>query len=83
MQVTTDHAFTGTYVQRFHKNDPPENISCPCGNPLQDVDHIIRRCPCYLQARISTGILSTALTPINTLHPFHELLSTRVGVESY
>ncbi|KAH9059490.1 hypothetical protein EDB87DRAFT_1684569 [Lactarius vividus] len=26
MQVATDHAVTGTYVQRFRKNDPREHV---------------------------------------------------------
>ncbi|KAH8977668.1 hypothetical protein EDB92DRAFT_1808382 [Lactarius akahatsu] len=81
MQVATDHAFTGTYVQRFRKNDPPGNVSCPCGHALRDSDHIIRHCPRYTGDRISTAILSTAFAPVHPLYPFHDLLSTRVGAE--
>ncbi|KAH8994407.1 hypothetical protein EDB86DRAFT_3103002 [Lactarius hatsudake] len=81
MQVATDHAFTGTYVQRFRKNDPPENVSCPCGHALRDSDHIIRHCPRYTEDRISTAILSTAFASVHPLYPFPDLLSTRDGAE--
>ncbi|KAH9015664.1 hypothetical protein EDB85DRAFT_1875630 [Lactarius pseudohatsudake] len=80
MQVATDHAFTGTYVQRFRKNDPPENIACPCGHPIRDADHVIRHCPRFTQPRLSTAILSAALSPINPIYPFHLLLSEREGI---
>ncbi|KAH9169447.1 hypothetical protein EDB89DRAFT_1472225 [Lactarius sanguifluus] len=75
MQVATDHAFTGTYVQRFRTNDPPENISCPCGHPLRDSDHIIRHCPRFVQDRISTAIVSDVRSR-QPLHPTSFLLVT-------
>ncbi|KAH9054965.1 hypothetical protein EDB87DRAFT_1357122 [Lactarius vividus] len=81
MQVATDHAFTGTYVQRFRKNDPPENISCPCGHNLRSSRHIIHHCPRYFNACRNRAILSSAFTPVNPLYPFHKLFSTRDGAE--
>lgn len=41
LQIATDHAFTGTYVQHFRMNDPPEAIECPCGAHIRSAEHII------------------------------------------
>ncbi|KAH9025598.1 hypothetical protein EDB85DRAFT_2292172 [Lactarius pseudohatsudake] len=79
MQIATDHAFTGTYVQRFRPDDPPENISCPCGHPIRDSDHIIRHCPRFTRDRLNTTILSAAFAPVNPIYPFPDLLSTKDG----
>ncbi|KAH9053721.1 hypothetical protein EDB87DRAFT_1689969 [Lactarius vividus] len=81
MQVAMDHAFTGTYVQRLRKNDPPENQSCPCGHRLRSSRHTIHHCPSYLTPRRNTAILPSAFAPVNPLYPFHELLSTHEGAE--
>ncbi|KAH9008409.1 hypothetical protein EDB85DRAFT_1883488 [Lactarius pseudohatsudake] len=80
MQVATDHAFTGTYVQHFRKNYPPENVACPCGHPLRDADHVICHCPRFTQPRLSTAILSAAFAPTNPIYPFHLLLSEKEGI---
>ncbi|KAI9443597.1 hypothetical protein H4582DRAFT_1926001, partial [Lactarius indigo] len=79
MQVATDHAFTGTYVVRFRTNDPPENISCPCGAPLRSPEHLIHRCPRFLTSRISAGVLSAAYAPIHPVYPYTALFSTLEG----
>ncbi|KAH9162694.1 hypothetical protein EDB89DRAFT_2024606 [Lactarius sanguifluus] len=79
MQVATDHAFTGTYVQRFRTNDPPENISCPCGAEVRDSIHVVLECPRYVQARIDSGILPTR--PHHQPLPFSSLLGTRKGIK--
>ncbi|KAH9178325.1 hypothetical protein EDB89DRAFT_1843942, partial [Lactarius sanguifluus] len=80
MQVATDHAFTGTYVQRFRTNDPPENISCPCGAEVRDSIHVVLECPRYVQAWIDSGILSAR--PHHQPHPmFSSLLGTRKGIK--
>ncbi|KAI9433731.1 hypothetical protein H4582DRAFT_969430 [Lactarius indigo] len=80
MQFATDHAFTGTYVQRFRNNNPPENASYPCSAPLRTAEHIIHSCPRYLQNRINTGILRFAVLPTPPLYPFTLLLSEKRGV---
>ncbi|KAH9054001.1 hypothetical protein EDB83DRAFT_2521592 [Lactarius deliciosus] len=81
MQVVTDHAFTGTYVQRFRTNDPPENISCPCGAEVRDSNHITHECPRFVQARLDCGILSTRPFHPQPLIPFEELLGSRKGAK--
>ncbi|KAH8978763.1 hypothetical protein EDB92DRAFT_1778324, partial [Lactarius akahatsu] len=80
MQVATDHAFTGTYVQHFRTNDPPENISCPCGQAVRDAKHIIRECPRYNRARVDTGIyLARPGHPV-PLPSLQSLLGTHKGI---
>ncbi|KAH9036895.1 hypothetical protein EDB85DRAFT_2142927 [Lactarius pseudohatsudake] len=81
MQVATDHAFTGTYVQRFRKADPPENISCPCGAAVRDAYHITQECPRYRHARVDVGIYSTRPHHTQSLIPLQSLLGTRKGAE--
>ncbi|KAH8985306.1 hypothetical protein EDB92DRAFT_2028806 [Lactarius akahatsu] len=80
MQVATDHAFTGTYVQRFHTNDPSENISCPCGKAVRDAEHIIRECPHFIRAQVDSGIyLARPGHPVS-LPLLQSLLGTRKGI---
>jgi hypothetical protein len=55
---TFDHAFTGSYAQRFRPSDPPETLACPCGVSLRTPTHLIRECPRLLQPRINQGIHS-------------------------
>ncbi|KAH9020679.1 hypothetical protein EDB85DRAFT_514437 [Lactarius pseudohatsudake] len=81
LQIGTDHSFTGTYVQRFRVNDPPEHVSCPCGEPIRSAEHILLHCPRYVQPRISFAILSTAWNPIQPLLPYSRFFSTRGGAE--
>ena len=44
----TGHAFVGSYTARFRPDLP---TSCPCGAPLQTVEHVIFSCPLYADAR--------------------------------
>ncbi|KAH8990279.1 hypothetical protein EDB92DRAFT_1777091, partial [Lactarius akahatsu] len=80
MQVATDHTFTGTYVQHFHTNDPPENISCPCGKAVRDAEHIIRKCPHFIRAHMDSGIYSTRPGHIVSLPSLQSLLGTHKGI---
>ncbi|KAH9161663.1 hypothetical protein EDB89DRAFT_1913739 [Lactarius sanguifluus] len=79
MQVVTDHAFMGTYVKQFRTNNPPENISCPCGEEVWDSYHVVLECLHYVQVRINSGILSTH--PHHQPLPFSSLLGTRKGAK--
>ncbi|KAH8991201.1 hypothetical protein EDB92DRAFT_1798332 [Lactarius akahatsu] len=79
LQIAVDHAFTGTYVQRFRTNDPPENTSCPCGETVRSTEHILLHCPRFVRPQISHTILSTAFCPINPLYPNTDFFSTRTG----
>jgi hypothetical protein len=45
--LTTSHAFIGSFAARFHPGQP---VSCPCGTPLQTVDHVVSHCPLYSDA---------------------------------
>ncbi|KAH9023992.1 hypothetical protein EDB84DRAFT_1274045 [Lactarius hengduanensis] len=81
MQVATDHAFTGTYSQRFRPSDPPEHVACPCGHPLRSAEHILLHCPRFVQPRLSYALLSAAWNPITPLIPYAALFTTRKGAE--
>ncbi|KAH9952454.1 hypothetical protein BGW80DRAFT_1527032 [Lactifluus volemus] len=48
VRLITGHAFIGSYAARFLPGKP---ISCPCGEPLQTVDHVVSHCPLYTDAR--------------------------------
>ncbi|KAJ1300689.1 hypothetical protein OPQ81_002336 [Rhizoctonia solani] len=47
-QVILGHGFFGEYRERFRPDDDP---SCPCGQPRQTLDHVIRDCPLHSDAR--------------------------------
>jgi hypothetical protein len=47
----TGHAFVGEYTQRFYPPHTPSQIDCPCGEPLQTVEHVLLHCPLYTAAR--------------------------------
>ena len=49
--IITGHAFTGAYTQHFFPPHTPEQITCPCGEPIQTVEHILLHCPQYTTAR--------------------------------
>ena len=51
LRYATGHAFTGEYTQRFYPLHTQEQIACPCGNPLQTVEHVLTECPLYAAAR--------------------------------
>jgi hypothetical protein len=48
--VITGHAFTGEYTQCFYKQHTPEQVTCPCGEPVQMVEHILLNCPTHAAA---------------------------------
>jgi hypothetical protein len=50
-RLATGHAFTGEYTQRFYSHHTPEQIACPCGEPVQTVEHLLLVCPTYTAAR--------------------------------
>ncbi|KAI0255923.1 hypothetical protein BJV78DRAFT_1368967, partial [Lactifluus subvellereus] len=54
------HAFIGSYTARFWPDQP---VSCPCGAPLQTVEHGIASCPLHAAAR------REHLYPIDTITP--------------
>lgn len=56
LQLAVDHAFTGSYASRFRPADPPHTLTCKCGAPTRDSDHIIRRCPIFRQQRVDAAI---------------------------
>lgn len=50
-RLTTGHAFTGEYTQRFYPPHTPEQIACPCGEQVQTAEHVLTACPLYDDAR--------------------------------
>jgi hypothetical protein len=51
LRYITGHAFTGEYTQRFYPLHTQEQVACPCGNPLQTIEHVLTECPLYAAAR--------------------------------
>jgi hypothetical protein len=50
-RIITGHAFTGEYTQRFFPQHTPEQIACPCGEPLQTIEHVLFQCHHFTAAR--------------------------------
>ena len=50
-RFVTGHAFTGEYTQRFYPLHTQEQIACPCGEPVQFIEHVLLHCPRYTDAR--------------------------------
>jgi hypothetical protein len=50
-RLTTGHAFIGSYTQRFYSLHTPDQIACPCSEPVQTVEHLLLKCPTYTAAR--------------------------------
>jgi hypothetical protein len=50
-RVITGHAFVGSYTQRFFPQHTPEQVACPCGEPVQTVEHVLLDCPIHTAAR--------------------------------
>src|SRR6266702_7642648 len=73
IQVAVDHAFTGTYVTRFHPTDPPEACACPCGYYIRSSTHIIHACHRYATERCRAHVLFVLNNPTS----FHEVLKTK------
>jgi hypothetical protein len=51
-RLITGHAFIGEYTQRFFPQHTQEQVACPCGEPVQTVEHVLLRCPTYTAARL-------------------------------
>jgi hypothetical protein len=51
LRFITGHAFTGEHTQRFYPPHTQDDIACPCGEPLQTIEHILLQCPLYIAAR--------------------------------
>jgi hypothetical protein len=77
-QLAVDHAFMGSYAQRFRPADPPKSLTCPCGAPLRTPQHITRECPLFYQTRVNHAIHTHGHTisypALYNSHP-HKLLS--------
>ena len=50
-RFVTGHAFTGEYTQRFYPQHTQEQITCPCGAPIQTIEHVLLQCPLHAAAR--------------------------------
>jgi hypothetical protein len=50
-RLITGHAFIGSYTARF-RPDADEPVDCPCGTPLQTVQHVLTACPLFAAARL-------------------------------
>jgi hypothetical protein len=51
IRFITGHAFTGEYTKRFYPRRTQEHIACPCGEPLQTIEHVLIGCSLYTAAR--------------------------------
>ena len=47
----TGHAFIREYTQRFYSRHTPDQVACPCGSPIQTVEHVLMDCPLHTAAR--------------------------------
>jgi hypothetical protein len=50
-RIITGHAFIGSYTQGSYSQHTPEQIACPCGEPVQTVEHVLLDCPLHIAAR--------------------------------
>ena len=50
-RIITGHAFVGAYTQRFFPQHTEEQVACPCGEPVQTIEHILLDCNIYTAAR--------------------------------
>ena len=50
-RFVTGHAFTGEYTQRFYPLHTQEQLACPCGEPVQTIEHVLLHCPRYTEER--------------------------------
>ena len=49
--IITGHAFIGAYTERFHPQHTPDQVACPCGEPVETVEHVLLHCPLHADAR--------------------------------
>ncbi|KAI0262661.1 hypothetical protein BGY98DRAFT_1086401 [Russula aff. rugulosa BPL654] len=61
----TGHAFTGEYTQRFYPQHTPDQVACPCGSPIQTVEHVLMLCP-STPSRAADISLSMAAPDLST-----------------
>ena len=52
-RTITGHAFTGAYTARFFPLHTQDQAACPCGEPTQTVEHVLRHCPLFAASRRS------------------------------
>ena len=71
-QCRTGHIYTGEFYRRFV---PDESSDCPCGEPLQTREHIIRDCTRYEAHHDVLRKVSATLS-------LPEILGTRKGLEA-
>jgi hypothetical protein len=50
-RIITGHAFIGAYTERFYPLHTPEQVACPCGEPVQTVEHVLLHCPLHASPR--------------------------------
>ena len=50
-RFVTGHAFTREYTQRFYPLHTQDQIACPCGEPVQTIEHVLLHCPRYTEPR--------------------------------
>lgn len=72
VQARTGHGYTGEYYKQFV---PDEKTDCPCGEPLQTREHLLRDCPRYEDQRY---ILREASDDI----ALADILGTKAGIEA-
>jgi hypothetical protein len=46
----TGHTFTSEYTQWFFSKHTAEQITCPCGYPIQTIEHVLLECTLYTDA---------------------------------
>ena len=51
-RFVTGHAFTGEYTQRFYPLHTQDQLACPCGEPVQTIEHVLLHCPRHSDARL-------------------------------
>jgi hypothetical protein len=69
-RLITGHAFIGSYTARFRPDEP---VDCPCGAPLQTVQHVITTCPLFAAASLEI------LAPIDRDYSLPILLGSARG----
>jgi hypothetical protein len=50
-RIITGHAFIGAYTEQFNPQHTPEQVACPCGEPVQTVEHVLLICPLHADSR--------------------------------